>query len=683
MKKLNRSFSLTTKITLAVVSLLSTILIVGGVAAYRTASIRIYKSLESAQSAILARTIVSTAGPLWDMNAQLAENMLRGEMLMEDIQVIALYSGADEAKRRIFIVLQRTENNQIEATKEWPADLPALWSEQTKPIDRDGKVLGAVRIGITDQGVRAVLRQLLGMIVAVVVGLGLLMIGLLFMLLRGLVIRPLHAGVNYLESVAERGDLSGNVDVSYLQRGDEIGHLLKAIQGLIDYQRKEQALTGEMAAGNWVLQTALRSDRDDLGRSLQTLVEKINQSLLRVRRSVEEVSNGTGQIADAAQSLSQGATESAASLEEISASATQIGQQAKHNAETATQANQLAVLAKLAAETGAKRMEALNSSMAAITESSGQIAKIIKTIDDIAFQTNILALNAAVEAARAGRHGKGFAVVAEEVRSLAARSAKAARETADLIEGSKGRVTEGNRIAQETVEALSEIVSGIVKVGDLVGEMAAASNEQAQGIAQISQGLGQIDQVTQQNTATAEETAAAAEELSGQAGELRALIDQFKLKDRAQGGEDSPKALPPPRSENGGSHDMIQWSDDYSVGNRKLDGQHKKLMDLINRLYSSMREGKANTVASSVLDELVDYTVHHFADEESMMRLYKYPELEKQQSMHKELVRQVIELRDQFKNGQPVGTRIFNFLKGWLVNHIQSEDKKYSSYMPD
>ena len=342
--------------------------------------------------------------------------------------------------------------------------------------------------------------------------------------------RPIVATVAQLDAIAVKGDLTKDVEKANLQRGDEIGQLAKAMQGLMDFQRKIQALAGEMAAGNWTMDIDRRSEKDDLGRALQMLVEKINQALVQVNTAVNEVNGGTTQIADASQSLSQGATETAASLEEISASATEIGQQAKANAETATQANQLAATAKNAAETGSQRMQGLNSSMVAITESSAQIAKIIKTIDDIAFQTNILALNAAVEAARAGRHGKGFAVVAEEVRSLAARSAKAARETADLIEGSKSRVDEGNRMAKETAEALAEIVGGIVKVGDLVGEMAAASNEQAQGIAQISQGLAQIDQVTQQNTATAEETAAAAEELSGQADELRSLISQFKLK---------------------------------------------------------------------------------------------------------------------------------------------------------
>ena len=324
-----------------------------------------------------------------------------------------------------------------------------------------------------------------------------------------------------------QGDLS--TDVAH-RSSDEIGEMADACRTIVSVNRDLAESVSAVAGGDWTQKALTRSERDVLGRALTSMIEKVGTALAQVRAAVDEVNGGTSQIADAAQNLSQGATETAASLEEISASAAEIGSQAKHNAETAAQANGLADASKAAAETGSQRMRGLNASMAAITESSAQIAKIIKAIDDIAFQTNILALNAAVEAARAGRHGKGFAVVAEEVRSLAARSAKAARETADLIEGSKSRVDEGNRMAKETAAALEEIVGGITKVGDLVGEMAAASNEQAHGIAQISQGLGQIDQVTQQNTATAEETAAAAEELSGQADELRALIGQFKLR---------------------------------------------------------------------------------------------------------------------------------------------------------
>jgi methyl-accepting chemotaxis protein len=361
--------------------------------------------------------------------------------------------------------------------------------------------------------------------------------------------RPIVACVKLMKRVVDEGDLSLEIDANDLARGDEIGELARSLNGLMQFDRSVERTAEQLAGGDWKAEISLRSEKDNLGKALQGLIEQVNATLASVRSSVAEVTSGSEQISDASQSLSQGATEQAASLQQISASATQIGQQAKMNAETASQANQLANNAKTAAENGSKRMEALNSAMGAITESSSQIAKIIKAIDDIAFQTNILALNAAVEAARAGRHGKGFAVVAEEVRSLAARSAKAARETSELIEGSSGRVEQGNKIAKETAAALTDIVNGIVKVGDLVGEMAAASNEQAQGIAQISQGLGQIDQVTQQNTATAEETAAAAEELSGQAAELRNLIAQFRLKtgdqatDRRQQTTDRKKAI--------------------------------------------------------------------------------------------------------------------------------------------
>ncbi len=278
----------------------------------------------------------------------------------------------------------------------------------------------------------------------------------------------------------------------------------------------------------------------DSGNQIIAAFDKVDQSIPELRKSEESLSLVLNADRDAYQAQeaeirAQGVTEQAAALEEITASMNEIGSQTTTNADNATQANSFASTVARAAEVGQERMDNMNNAMKQIAENGEQTQMVIKTIDDIAFQTNLLALNAAVEAARAGQHGKGFAVVAEEVRNLAARSAKAAAETADLIEKSNKEIFEGVSICQQTAEALSEISENAGKNNDLVAEIASASSDQAQGLAQINTGLAQIEQVTHQNTASSEETASASVEMSKQAAEIREHIAKFKLK--ASGGE--------------------------------------------------------------------------------------------------------------------------------------------------
>jgi methyl-accepting chemotaxis protein len=319
-------------------------------------------------------------------------------------------------------------------------------------------------------------------------------------------------------------------DYNIKLRKDEIGELALAFNKLIESTKEQAQAAQSIAEGDMTVDVAIRSENDLLGIKLHELVVKNNEVLNDIASAAEQVSTGAKQISDSSIVLSQGATEQASSIEELTASMEEISAQTKQNAEHATQANELAETAKINAVQGNDQMREMLKAMHDINESSANISKIIKVIDDIAFQTNILALNAAVEAARAGQHGKGFAVVAEEVRNLAARSANAAKETTDMIEGSIKKVEGGTKMANETANALTTIVDDISKVARLVNEIASASNEQALGISQINQGIMQVSQVVQTNSATSEEGAAASEELSSQAEVLRNQVKRFKLK---------------------------------------------------------------------------------------------------------------------------------------------------------
>ena len=288
----------------------------------------------------------------------------------------------------------------------------------------------------------------------------------------------------------------------------------------------------EIANGNLDVDLKIdsRDEVGELGLAFEKMTNHINEIMTNIDSAAEQVAAGSKQIADSSMGLSQGATEQASSIEQLTASIEEISAQTRLNADNAIEANELAELTKENAVQGNNEMKLMLQSMEEINESSANISKIIKVIDEIAFQTNILALNAAVEAARARQHGKGFAVVAEEVRNLAARSADAAKETTRMIEGSIKKVDDGTKIATKTAAALNKIVDDVAKVSDIVGNIASASNEQAIGISQINQGIMQVSEVVQMNSATSEESAAASEELSSQAELLREQAARFVLK---------------------------------------------------------------------------------------------------------------------------------------------------------
>jgi methyl-accepting chemotaxis protein len=332
---------------------------------------------------------------------------------------------------------------------------------------------------------------------------------------------------------------------------------------------------------------AYKGDFALISDSLNEIVDSLCRTMREINTAAEQVAAGAEQIASASQLLSQGSEEQASSIEEVTASITDMASQVKHNALNATQADDLSLAAKSNAVKGNDQMREMLQAMHEINESSTNISKIIKVIDDIAFQTNILALNAAVEAARAGQYGKGFAVVAEEVRNLAQRSASAAEETTAMIEGSISKVDTGTKIANNTALALNEIVESITKAAELVNQIASASNEQASAISQVNQAVEEVSQVVQTNSATAEESASASEELSSQAEMLTQMVNKFKLKAESDMGIPNFDKLSP---------DIINVIEELIEKRDKAQGYGQKNNELHNR-NTGINENQAYTSA--------------------------------------------------------------------------------------
>ena len=369
--------------------------------------------------------------------------------------------------------------------------------------------------------------------------------------------KPLVVLSSFMKNASNTGDISLRPEDEVIIKGysaskDEIGVTVASCAAFMMRITEISQLLSTVASGDLTLDIDMLSDKDTMGLSLHNLLVNLKRMFTEIRGSAEQVKDGAKQMAEAAQTLAQGSTEQAASIEQLSSAMSDIADKTKTNAHKADEASRLADTIKGNAEKGSRQMNEMMEAVNEINEASGSIGKVIKVIDDIAFQTNILALNAAVEAARAGQHGKGFAVVAEEVRNLAAKSAEAAKDTGSLIDNSIEKASLGARIAHDTAESLSEIVSGINDSSLLVGEIARSSEEQSLSIDQINTGIDQVAQVVQHNSATAQEEAAASQVMNSQSATLQDLIGQFKLDNyesrrpliQGQGGASKQAAMP-------------------------------------------------------------------------------------------------------------------------------------------
>lgn len=338
---------------------------------------------------------------------------------------------------------------------------------------------------------------------------------------------------------AAKGMSQGNLkaEIGYRSK-DEMGSLAESMR--VTTSRLEEIITdigyilGEMGNSNFNARTRVRAnyigDFAPILNAIRGINISLSTTLHKINLTAEEVMQGSEQVSNGSQALSEGASQQASSVEELASAINEISAQVKNNAASATEASRLAT--DVGGEMGAseKQMVQMVRAMDEINQSSAQIGKIIKTIEDIAFQTNILALNAAVEAARAGSAGKGFAVVADEVRNLASKSAEASKNTSALIQASVLAVKNGTQIADSTAKSLLKAVSGANDVTSTIDKISHASGSQANSIALITQGMDQISSVVQTNSATAQESAAASEELSAQAQSLKAMVAQFTLR---------------------------------------------------------------------------------------------------------------------------------------------------------